>query len=76
MESFEIFLLLNPSGRKMALGLTQPETEISARELSWGGIKTAGAYGRQPYHIYVLSEPPGALRDSFTSSSCTASLRA
>jgi hypothetical protein len=26
----------NPSGRTMALGLTQPLTEISTRNISWG----------------------------------------
>jgi len=30
-----------PSGRTMALGLTQPQTEISMRNISWG-VKTAG----------------------------------
>ena len=32
----------NPSGRTMALGLTQPLTEMSTRNISWG-IKAAGA---------------------------------
>ena len=26
----------NPSGRTMALGLTQPPTEMSTRNISWG----------------------------------------
>jgi hypothetical protein len=30
------FLLTNPSGRTMALGLTQPLTEMSTRNISWG----------------------------------------
>jgi hypothetical protein len=42
----------NPSGRAMALGSTQPLTEMSNRETSWG-IKAAGAYGWQPYHLHV-----------------------
>jgi hypothetical protein len=31
-----IFYWHNPSGRTMALGLTQPLTEISTRNISWG----------------------------------------
>ena len=33
------------SGRTMALGLTQPLTEMSTRNISWGegGVKAAGA---------------------------------
>jgi hypothetical protein len=30
------FSLNNPSGRTMALGLTQPLTETSTRNISWG----------------------------------------
>jgi hypothetical protein len=37
-----IFHLHNPSGRTMALGLTQPLTEMSTRNIS-GGVKVAGA---------------------------------
>ena len=37
-----IFHLHNPSGRTMALGLTQPLTEMSTRNISWG-VKAAGA---------------------------------
>jgi len=37
----------------MALGLTQPLTEMSTRNTSWG-VKAAGAYGWQPYHLRVL----------------------
>jgi hypothetical protein len=47
-----IFHWHNPSGRTMALGSTQPLTEISTRDISWG-IKAAGAYGWQPYHLHV-----------------------
>jgi len=32
----------NPSGRTMALGLSQPLTEMSTRNISWG-VKAAGA---------------------------------
>ena len=31
-----VFHLHNPSGRTMALGLTQPLTEMSTRNISWG----------------------------------------
>jgi hypothetical protein len=34
--SFGIFLWLNPSGRTMALGLTEPLTEMSAACITWG----------------------------------------
>jgi len=32
----EIFHWHNPSGRTVALGLTQPLTEMSTRNISWG----------------------------------------
>ena len=38
----EIFHWHNPSGRTMALGLTQPLTEMSTKNISWG-LKAAGA---------------------------------
>ena len=47
-----IFHWHNPSGRIMALGLTQPLSDLSTRNTSWG-IKAAGAYGWQPYHLDV-----------------------
>ena len=34
----------NPYGRIMALGLTQPVTEMGTRDISWG-VKAAGAEG-------------------------------
>jgi hypothetical protein len=34
----------NPSRRTMALGLAQPVTEMSTRNISWG-IKAAGTLG-------------------------------
>jgi hypothetical protein len=37
-----IFHWRNPSGRTMALGSTQPLTEMSTRDISWG-VKAAGA---------------------------------
>jgi len=45
-----IFQWPNPSGRTMAVGSTQPLTEISIRNISWG-VKAAGAWGWQPYHL-------------------------
>ena len=38
----------------MALGLTQPLTEMSTSYISWG-VKAAGAWGWQPYHLHVLT---------------------
>ena len=38
-----IFHWHNPSGRTMALGSTQPLTEKSTRNISWAGVKAAGA---------------------------------
>ena len=35
-DVIEIFHCHNPSGRTMALGLTQPLTEMSTRNISWG----------------------------------------
>ena len=40
----EIFHSHNPSGHTLALGLTQPLTEMSTRNISWG-VKTAGKSG-------------------------------
>jgi hypothetical protein len=54
----------------VALGLTQPLTERSTRNISWG-VKAAGAYGT-PYHLHVptvlksgslkLLEPSGPVK--------------
>jgi hypothetical protein len=38
----EFFIDINPSDRTMALGSTQPLTEMSTRNISWG-VKAAGA---------------------------------
>jgi len=46
MVSLEFFIDL------MAMGATQPPTEMSTRNISWG-VKAAGAYGWQPYHLQV-----------------------
>jgi len=55
----------------MALGSTQPLTEMSTRNISWG-LKVAGAWGWQPYHLHVaialksgslnLQEPSGPVQ--------------
>jgi len=37
----------------MALVLTHPLTEMSTRNISWG-VKPAGAWGSQPYHLHVM----------------------
>jgi hypothetical protein len=35
-DCVRIFNLHNPSGRTLALGSTQPRTEMSTRNVSWG----------------------------------------
>ena len=68
IKAFGIFHWLNPSGRTMALGSTQPLAETSTRDLPWR-VKTAGAKGWQPYHLHVPTvrkswtpQTPAALR--------------
>jgi hypothetical protein len=51
-DVIEIFHWHNPFGRIMAVGSTQPLTEMSTRNISWG-VKAAGAYDWQPYHLHV-----------------------
>jgi hypothetical protein len=61
-----IFHWHNPSGRTLALGLTQTVTEMRTR------VKTAGALGWQPYHLHMpivlkagslkLLEPSGPVK--------------
>ena len=46
-----IFHWQNPSGRSMALGSTQPLTEISTRNISWGG---GGGKGGQCLRLTTL----------------------
>jgi len=48
----EISPWINSSGHTMALGSTQPLTEMSTRFNSWR-VESAGAYGWQPYHLHV-----------------------
>jgi hypothetical protein len=49
------FHWFNPSGRTMALGSIQPPTEMSAKDIFWGGggAKAAGVWGWQPYQFHV-----------------------
>jgi len=44
----------------MALGSTQPQTETSIRNISWGGVKAAGTYTRF-YQLLSYSLPSSAL---------------
>jgi hypothetical protein len=46
------FLLTYHSVRTVALGSTQPLTEMNARNISYG-VKAADAWGCQPCHLYV-----------------------
>jgi hypothetical protein len=61
-----IFHWHNPVSRTMDLGSTQPLTEMSTRNISWG-LNTAGAYGWKPTTFMCrLSRnlgprPPGTL---------------
>ena len=47
-----IFHWNNPADRTMALGSTQPLTEMSTRR-NFLGVSVARAYGWQPYHLPV-----------------------
>ena len=47
-----IFHWHNPFSCTVALGLNQPLTEMSTRNISWG-VTVAGAEGWQPYHLHV-----------------------
>jgi len=44
---------INPSGRTMARGSTQPLTEMSTMSISWG-VKAAGTQAWQLRHRHVL----------------------
>ena len=62
-----IFHLENPSGRIMALGSTQPLTEMSIRNISWGkggryvGLTTVPTSCADCHEIWG-PQTPGALR--------------
>ena len=49
---FGIFHWHKPFGCTMALGLTQPLTEISTWNISWG-VQVASSLGWQPYHLHM-----------------------
>jgi len=58
---------VNPSGRTMVLGSTQPLTEMSTRNISWGkGGRCAGLTTLPPSCADCLEiwepQPPGTLR--------------
>jgi len=53
MVSLEIFIDIILPAALVALGSTQPLTEMSTRYFL--GVKAAGAYGRQPYHLHVTA---------------------
>ena len=52
MVSLEFFIDIILPAALCPWGSTQPLTEMSTRNISWG-IKAAGAYGWQPYHLHV-----------------------
>src|SRR5215468_5222175 len=67
MVSLDFFYWHNPSGRTMALGLTQPLTEMSTRNISWGkGGRCVGLTTLPPSCADCLKiwepQPPGTLR--------------
>jgi len=46
-----IFHLLSPSCHTMALGLTQPLTDVNTRDISWGQF--GRCVGLKPYHFHM-----------------------
>jgi hypothetical protein len=65
---------IKPSGRTVAIGSTQPLTEMRNRSKSWGE-KKAGTLGWQPCHIYMpflykfweSTSDPGGIKTAGTS---------
>jgi len=55
-----IFHWHNPSGRTMALGSTQPLTEMSTRNISWGWRRPVRRADNLTTHMCWLSWNPGA----------------
>jgi hypothetical protein len=53
VRSFNVFHLSNPSRRSMALGLTQPLTEMSTRISFWGIVRPA----RKADNLSAICEP-------------------
>ena len=60
-----LLMMMNPSGRTMALGLTQPLKEMSNRNISWGKGGRCVGLTLPPSCAYCLEiwepEPPGTL---------------
>jgi hypothetical protein len=52
MLLLEFFIVIILPVALWTLGLTQPLTEMSTRNISWG-VKAAGAYGWQPYQLHL-----------------------
>jgi hypothetical protein len=52
-----VFHWRNPSGRTMNLGLTEPLTEMSTRNISWG-VKAAFVHKSHIYLIRVILSVP------------------
>jgi hypothetical protein len=52
-DGVRIFHWHNPSGRTMALGSTQPLTEMSTYQECFLGVKAAGAQSWQPCNLHV-----------------------
>ena len=76
MVSLEFSIDINPSGRAMVLGLTQLLTEMSTRNVSWGGGGGRGGLcvglttlppSRACLNVQELSRPacPGLYRNCF-----------
>ena len=69
-EVIRIFYLHNPPDRTMALGSTQPLTEMSTRRISWGkGVRCVGLTTLPPFCAVVMKsgnlnflEPSGQLQ--------------
>ena len=60
-----IFHLHNPSDRTMALGSTQPLTEMSTRRISWGQmrpVRKADNLTTFLYRCHEIWEPSGPLQ--------------
>jgi hypothetical protein len=56
-DEVDFFNLPNPSSRTMALGLTQPLTEMSTRNLPWGGGGGKGRPARKADNLTAICEP-------------------
>jgi hypothetical protein len=57
MMSIFFFQFTNPSSRTMALGSTQPPTEMSTSNLPWGGGGGKGRPVRKADNLTAICEP-------------------